>query len=165
MSPFYYWRNEMDTQVIWQQGLSFSGTADSGFKVPLGADLETGGANDGFRPMELMAVSLAGCTAMDVVSILKKKQQDVTAFEIQVHADRAEEHPKVFTHIIITYLVTGHNLDEKAVLRSIELSATKYCPAQAMLAKVVPIELIYEIFEGENSQQRELVKTGTCIPQ
>jgi putative redox protein len=154
----------MDAKVIWQQGLSFTGTADSNFDVPLGTDPEIGGANDGFRPLELMAVSLAGCTAMDVVSILKKKQQDVTAFEVQVHADRAGEHPKVFTHIIITYLVTGHKLDEKALLRSIELSATKYCPAQAMLARVVPIELIYKIFEGENSQQRDLVTTGTYNP-
>jgi putative redox protein len=155
----------MDAKVIWQQGLSFTGTADSNFEVPLGTDPEIGGANDGFRPLELMAVSLAGCTAMDVASILKKKQQDVTAFEVQVHADRAGEHPKVFTHIVITYLATGHKLDEKALLRSIELSATKYCPAQAMLARVVPIELIYKIFEGENSQKRDLVTTGTFIPQ
>jgi putative redox protein len=155
----------MDAKVTWKKGLSFTGTSNSNFEVPLGADPDIGGENDGFRPLELMAISLAGCTAMDVVSILKKKQQDLTAFEVQVHADRAGEHPKVFTHIVITYLVTGHNLDEKALLRSIELSATKYCPAQAMLAKVVPMELCYEIFKGENSQQRELVKTGTYIPQ
>jgi putative redox protein len=155
----------MDAKVTWQKSLSFTGTADSNFEVPLGTDPEIGGANDGFRPLELMAISLAGCTAMDVVSILMKKRQDVTAFEVQVHADQAEEHPKVFTHIVITYFVTGHNLDEKAILRSIELSATKYCPAQAMLDKVVPMDLCYEIFIGENSQQRELVKTGTYIPQ
>lgn len=155
----------MDAKVTWQQSLSFTGTADSNFTVPLGTDPEIGVANDGFRPLELMAISLAGCTAMDVVSILRKKQQEVTAFEVQVHADQAEEHPKVFTHIVITYLLTGHNLDEKAVLRSIELSVTKYCPAQAMLGKVMPMELCYEIFNGENSQQRELVKTGTYIPQ
>jgi putative redox protein len=155
----------MDAKVTWKQGLSFSGTADSKFELPLGTDPDVGGSNDGFRPIELMAVSLAGCTAMDVVSILKKKQQDLTAFEVQVHADRAVEHPKVFTHIVTTYLVTGHNIDEKAVLRSIELSATKYCPAQAMLDKVVPIELNYEIFEGENSQQRNMVKTGKFTPQ
>jgi putative redox protein len=155
----------MDAKVIWQQGLSFIGSADSNFEVPLGTDLEAGGADDGFRPLELMALSLAGCTAMDVVSILKKKQQDVTAFEVQTHADRADEHPKVFIHITITYLVTGHNLDEKAVLRAIELSTTKYCPAQAMLGKVVPTELHYKIFEGEDSQNRKLVKTGTTIPQ
>jgi putative redox protein len=154
----------MDAKVIWQNGLSFIGTADSNFEIPLGADLESGGANDGFRPLELMAVSLAGCTAMDVVSILGKKQQDVTAFEVKVHADREEQHPKVFNHIVITYLVTGHKVDEQAVRRAIELSTMKYCPAQAMLGKVVPMELCYEIFEGENFQQRDSVKTGVFIP-
>jgi len=154
----------MDAKVIWQQGLSFTGTSNSGFQVPLGAEKETGGANDGFPPLELMAVSLAGCTAMDVVSILKKKQQDVTAFEVKVHADRAEEHPKVFTHTIITYVITGHSLDELAVRRAIELSTTKYCPAQAMLGKVVPMELCYELFEGKSEGDRSLVKTGTHIP-
>jgi putative redox protein len=151
----------MDANVIWKQGLSFTGTSDSSFEIPLGADLETGGANDGFRPLELMAISLAGCTALDVISILKKKQQAVTAFEVKVHADRAQEHPKVFTHTLVTYLVTGHNVDELAVRRSIELSATKYCPAQAMLGKVVSMELCYEIFEGKGKEDRMLVKAGT----
>jgi putative redox protein len=154
----------MDAKVIWQQGLSFMGTADTGFEVPLGADQEAGGANDGFRPLELMAVSLAGCTAMDVVSILKKKQQDVSAFEVKVHAVQAQEYPKVFMHTVITYLITGHSLDETAVRRAIELSLTKYCPAQAMLGKVVPMELCYEIFEGKSAQKRTLVKTGTYTP-
>jgi len=153
----------MDAKVIWQQGMHFTGTATTGFEVPLGSE-EAGGANDGFRPLELMAVSLAGCTAMDVISILKKKQQAVTAFEVKVQADQAEEFPKVFTHTHITYLVTGHSLDEIALRRSIELSATKYCPAQAMLAKVVPMELRYEIYEGENTENHTLVKTGTYFP-
>jgi putative redox protein len=154
----------MDAKVIWQQDLSFSGTSDSGYDVPLGADLETGGVEDGFRPLELMAVSLAGCTAMDVVSILKKKQQDVTAFEVKVHADRAAEHPKVFIHATITYLVTGHHLEEPAIRRAIELSTTKYCPAQAMLGKVVPMEMVYEIFEGDNVVDRRQVTTGKYVP-
>ncbi len=151
----------MDAKVIWKQGLSFTGKSDSGFTVPLGADLQTGGADDGFRPLELMAVSLAGCTAADVVSILQKKQQDVTAFQVKVHADRAQEYPKVFTRAVITYLVTGHGLTETAVRRAIELSTTKYCPAQAMLANAVPMELYYEIFEGTNADDQRLVKSGT----
>ncbi|HTX92182.1 MAG TPA: OsmC family protein [Anaerolineales bacterium] len=140
----------MDAKAVWKQGLSFAGSADTGFEVPLGADPDVGGANDGFRPLELMAVSLAGCTAMDVVSILKKKQQDLTAFEVKVHADQAAEHPQSFTRATITYLVSGHNVDEAAVLRAIELSATKYCPAQAMLGKILPLELRYEIYEGDS---------------
>lgn len=155
----------MDAKVLWHQGLSFTGRANTGFDVPLGADPEVGGANDGFRPLELMAVSLAGCTAMDVVSVLKKKQQSVTAFEVNVHADQAVEFPKIFTHAVITYLVTGHNVDEAAVVRSIELSATKYCPAQAMLSKVVPMDLRYEIFEDEGGGRTKLVKQGIYQPQ
>ena len=154
----------MDAKVIWQQGLHFSATADSGFEVPLGAEAESGGAEDGFRPLELMAVSLAGCTAMDVISILKKKQQVVTAFEVKVQSDQAQVFPKVFTHSLITYQVTGHNVDEQAVRRSIELSATKYCPAQAMLSKVVPMELRYEIYEGDSPENRSQVKTGIYTP-
>jgi putative redox protein len=155
----------MNANVTWHQGLSFTGKADSGFELPLGAEPEVGGANDGFQPLELMAVSLAGCTAMDVISILKKKQQAVTAFEVKVLADRAEEHPKVFTHAVITYLVTGHSVDEAAVIRAIELSATKYCPAQAMLGKVIPIELVYEIFEAAGAGKTRLVKQGKYQPQ
>jgi putative redox protein len=150
----------MNAIVAWRHGQSFIGKADTGFEVPLGADPEVGGANDGFRPLELMAVSLAGCTAMDVISILTKKKQEVTAFEVKVHAKQAEEFPKVFTQAVITYLVTGHGVDEAAVLRAIELSATKYCPAQAMLGKVVPMDLVYEIYENEGSGKTRLVKQG-----
>lgn len=149
----------MNAKVTWSNGMSFTGTAETGFNLPLGADPGVGGANDGFRPLELMAVSLAGCTAMDVISIIRKKQQDVTAFEVQVSAEQQHEHPHVFTKAVITYLVTGHNIAEAAVTRAIELSATKYCPAQTMLAKVFPIELVYEIYEGKDGA-KELVKKG-----
>ena len=131
----------MDGKVIWKENMSFEGTADSGFKVPLGTVAELGGADDGFRPLELLIIGLAGCTAMDVISILKKKKQDVQNFEVLVHADRAEEHPKVFTHLVIEYVVSGNNLDRAAVERAVELSETKYCSAQAMFKKVAPIDL------------------------
>lgn len=150
----------MDAEVIWDHGLTFTGTADSGFKVGLGAEPEVGGDNDGFRPMELMAISLAGCTAMDVISILKKKRQDVTAFDVKVHTERAPKHPKVFTSAVIEYFVTGHQVDEAAVVRSIELSATRYCPAQGMLDKIIPIELKYEIYEDEGDGKRRLIAKG-----
>jgi putative redox protein len=130
----------MEAKVTWKGRLSFTGTAETGFSLLLGTEPSLGGDNDGFRPLELMALSLAGCTAMDVISLLQKKRQDVTAFEVRVHAERAEEHPRVFTHVTVEYLVTGHNVDPVSVNRSIELSATKYCPAQAMLSKAVEIE-------------------------
>lgn len=148
----------MDAKVSWSAGMSFTGTANTGFTVPLGADPSVGGANDGFRPLELMAVSLAGCTAMDVISILRKKQQQVAEFEVRVHADQRSDHPHVFTGAVISYLVSGTNLDEAALLRAIELSATRYCPAQAMLSGVFPIRMDYEIFEGAGESKRLIVK-------
>jgi putative redox protein len=153
----------MDAKVTWKSGMSFDGSANTGFSVPLGTDPSLGGANDGFRPLELMAVSLAGCTSMDVISILSKKRQDVTAFEVQVHAEQQGEHPHVFTQAVITYLVTGHGVDEAAVARAIELSATKYCPAQSMLAKAFPMTLNYEIYE-ENAGAKQLEKKGSWVP-
>jgi len=131
----------MDANVTWNSGMSFSGTSDSGFSVPLGASPAVGGNNDGFRPMELIALGIAGCTAMDVISILQKKRQEITSFEVRVHADRAEEHPKVFTHLTIEYVIGGNNLSKEAVERAVELSETKYCPAQAMFKDIAPMEL------------------------
>lgn len=154
----------MNAKVIWSQGMSFTGTADTGFNVPLGAEPGVGGADDGFRPIELLAVGLAGCTAMDVISILRKKQQVVTGFEVRVQAQRADEHPKVITQAKIIYDVRGHNVDETALLRAIELSAVKYCPAHAMLSKAFPMELVYEIYEDKGDGEQELVKQGQWTP-
>ena len=137
----------MKAKVDWHGKLSFTGSADTGFEVPLGANPKVGGDNDGFRPLELMAVSLAGCTAMDVISILQKKRQQITDFRVEVDADRTDEHPKVFTEAVVEYHVTGKDVDEKAVVRAIELSATRYCPAQSMLAKVFPMALKYFIYD------------------
>lgn len=154
----------MDAKVNWKGGLSFNGTADSGFTLPLGASPVVGGADDGFRPMELMAISLAGCTGMDVISILQKKREQVTRFDVQVHAERTEKHPKVFTSVAVDFHVSGHNISEDALLRSIELSAEIYCPAQGMLKQVVPIEIKYYIYEERGDGERSLVKSGTYEP-
>jgi putative redox protein len=150
----------MEAKVIWNGKLAFQGGAESGFNLPLDGEAGGGGEGNGFRPMELIAVGLAGCTAMDVISILTKKRQDVTGFEVQVHADRAETHPKVFTHAVIEYFVTGYAVDEAAVVRSIELSAMAYCPAQAMLSQVMPIEMNYHIYEDQGDGKRALLKSG-----
>jgi len=139
----------METKVTWNKKLSFTGTAEKNFTVPLDAERSVGGEDRGFEPMELIAIGLAGCTAMDTISILQKKRQDVTAFEVQVHAERADEFPKVFTNITIEYIVEGNNVDPAAVERSIELSETKYCPAQAMLSKACNIEHKYSIKDAK----------------
>ncbi len=154
----------MNATVRWKGNLSFKGTADTGFEVPLGAEPAVGGDDDGFRPMELMALSLASCTAMDVISILQKKRQDVTDYSVEVDTQRAEEHPKVFTAAKITYHVTGRDIKEEAVVRSIELSATRYCPAQGMLAEVIPIRLVYHIYEDQGDGQKNHVLGGEYIP-
>jgi putative redox protein len=155
----------MNARVLWHGGLSFTGTADTGFEIPLGAEPEVGGANDGFRPMELMALSLAGCTAMDVISILRKKRQDLTAFQVSVAVERAEEHPKVFTAAVVEYEITGRRIQEAAVRRSVELSAQRYCPAQGMLARLIPIRLGYRIYEGASAEDRELTVQNRWRPE
>jgi putative redox protein len=133
--------------ATWRGDMHFTATTDTGFVLTLDADPSVGGQEMGFRPLELMLVSLAGCTGMDVISILKKKRQEVTGFEVRVTADQATEFPKVYTDIEITYVVRGHNIDPKAVERSIELSQNKYCPASAMLSKAATIRTRYEIVE------------------
>ena len=150
----------MKAKVNWHGKLSLTGSADSGFEIPLGANPKVGGDNDGFRPLELMAVSLAGCTAMDVISILQKKRQEITDFRVEVDAEQAGEHPKVFTGALIEYHVSGKDVGEKAMVRAMDLSATRYCPAQSMLAKVFPMTLKYYIY----SEDGNLVTSGIYKP-
>jgi len=136
----------MQVALNWKEGLSFAGHAPaSGYSLDISTDAEVGGAEDGFRPMELMALGLAGCTGIDVISILQKKRQEVSAFEVRVNTERAAEHPRVWTRVLIEYIVTGKNIDPAAVERAIQLSKEKYCAAQNMLKKAVSIETRYEI--------------------
>lgn len=129
----------MESKVVWKGGMAFTGGTDSGFLIPLDAHEKAGGHKMGFQPLQLFAIGLVGCTGMDVISILTKKRQEVTAFEVSAQIERADEHPRVFTKIIIEYKVTGRNIDREAVERAVELSETRYCPAQAMLEKAAEI--------------------------
>ena len=106
-----------------------------------------GGENDGFRPTELVLVGLAGCTAMDVISILAKKKQDVTAFEVKAHGERASEDPKRFTSFLVEYVISGKGIDPAAVQRAVELSETKYCSVMATLRFAGPVERKITILE------------------
>ncbi len=139
----------MEAIVVWKGRMSFDGSAASGFTVPLGTSAAAGGDGDGFSPMELLLVGLAGCTAMDVVSILEKKRQAVTNLEVRVQAERAQDHPRVFTNIVLEYVVNGHQVERAAVERSVELSATKYCSAAAMLGAVAKIDHKITVLEAE----------------
>jgi putative redox protein len=94
---------------------------------------------------------------MDVISILRKKRQNVTSFDVQLDADQTDTQPHVFTHIMIRYIIRGHNVRPAAVERAIELSVTKYCPAQAMLEKAVTIEHSYEIIEETAGVENEQI--------
>lgn len=123
----------MEAKVTWKEDLTFIGTADSGFNIQIDTKKTAGGNDSGLTPMELLAIGVAGCTAMDVISILTKKRQDVTQFEVQVHAQRADEYPKKFTAMNIEYVVTGKEVDPEALARAVELSEEKYCSAIASL--------------------------------
>ena len=135
----------MKATVNLEHGMTFTATADSGFPITLGTEIAVGGNDDGARPMELILMGLGGCTGMDVISILRKKRQEVTRFEVQLSAERADQHPKVFTKINVHYVIAGQNVTAEAVERAIELSATRYCPANAMLSATMPVTHTYEI--------------------
>ena len=139
------------TKVIWRGDMHFKAESPSGYTLTLDASEQVGGQGMGFRPMELLLIGLAGCTAMDVISILKKKRQDVTGFEVHVRAERADTHPRIYTDIHVEYIVRGREIKPEAVARAIELSETKYCSAQAMLGKSAHITHSYRIEppEGE----------------
>jgi putative redox protein len=123
------------------------GEADSGHGVVIDGAPEIGGRNLGVRPMEMVLIGLGGCTAMDVLSILKKQRQQVTDFTIELEAQRREEPPKVFTEIHLRYIIKGRDLKDIHVKRAVELSAEKYCSVSAMLEKTAKITHDYEIIE------------------
>lgn len=134
-------------------GLRLVGEANDGPAIVLDSKKPMFGSHSGPTPMELILLGLAGCTGMDVMSILSKQRQPVTGFQIKVTGERAEAHPKVYTQIHVEYVVYGEGVDEKAVARAIELSETKYCSASAMLAKTAEITNEYRILEDELTPQ------------
>ncbi|HZC07001.1 MAG TPA: OsmC family protein [Ktedonobacterales bacterium] len=130
-------------------GMEFAAEAGSGHHLTLDA-AEHGGGNDrGFRPMELLLVGLAGCTAMDVIGILRKKRQHVTSYETHVTGERADDHPMVYTDVTVEHIITGHGVDPEAVARAIELSETKYCGAGATISKTAKLKHTFRVIEAE----------------
>lgn len=137
----------MKARVKWVEDITFVGEADSGHAVVMDAAVENGGNNRGMRPMEMLLMGMGGCTAFDVLLILKKARQPVTDCEVLVDAERATDHPKVFTRIRVHYRIRGKGLAETHVKRAVDLSAQKYCAASAMLGKTAEISHDYEILE------------------
>jgi putative redox protein len=137
----------MTSDVKWSGGMTFEGLTGSGHTLRMDAASTASGQNQGARPMELLLTGLGGCTGMDVISMLMKMRQEVTGYEVAVSAERQPEHPKVFTAIVVEHIVRGRHLSEDAVRKAIRLSATKYCPASAMLGKAAKVEHRYSIVE------------------
>ena len=138
----------MRARVKWVQDATFIGESGSGHAVVMDGPPDHGGRNLGVRPMEMLLLGMGGCTAFDVVHILKKSRQAVTDVVTEIEAERADEEPKVFTKIHVHFIVTGSDLDDKRVGRAVSLSADKYCSASIMLGKTAEISHDYEIREA-----------------
>ena len=130
----------MKAKITWLNGRAFVAESGSGHAVVIDGAPESGGRNIGVRPMEMMLMGLGGCSAFDVVMILEKSREKVTACEVSLEAERASEDPKVFTKVKLIYTLQGENLKPAAVERAIKLSSEKYCSASKMFEKTAIIE-------------------------
>ncbi|MEP7062736.1 MAG: OsmC family protein [Betaproteobacteria bacterium] len=139
----------MKTRISWQEGVRFIGQSGSGHRVTIDGAPEQGGRNEGMRPMEMLLMGAAACSAFDVVLILRKARQAVVDCVVDADAERADVDPKVFTRIAFTFTVTGRNLDRRAVERAVALSKEKYCSATIMLAKTAVIETTIVLIDAD----------------
>ncbi|MHB1515761.1 MAG: OsmC family protein [Acidiferrobacteraceae bacterium] len=139
----------MKATVRWVDGMQFSGVSETGHEVVMDGAPEYGGHDQGPRPMELVLLGMGGCTAFDIVHILKKGRQPVEGCEAVLEAERAPEDPKVFTRIHVHFAIRGHGLNPDQVARAISLSSEKYCSASIMLGKTARITHDFEIIEAE----------------
>ena len=137
----------MNISVNWVDGLLMVGKSDSGHTITMDGPPESGGENLGVRPMEMLLLGVAGCTMIDIVTTLKKMRQDLSHLETKINAERATDHPKVFTDIHIQFILKGQNLDEKKVDKAITLSAEKFCSASIMLGETATITHDFEVIE------------------
>jgi len=137
----------MQSRIKWVENVSFLAQSESGHSVLMDGAPAAGGKNLGPRPMEMVLMGTGGCTAFDVVTILKKGRADIVDVEVNLQAERAETDPKVFTRIHMHFIVKGRQLKEEQVRRAIELSADKYCSASIMLKQTVEITHDFEIVE------------------
>ncbi len=137
----------MKARVKWVEDATFIGESGSGHAVIMDGPPENGGRNLGVRPMEMLLLGMGGCTAFDVVHILRKARQPVEDCFVELEAERSEQVPKVFTAIHVHFVVSGKGLSDKQVQRAVELSAEKYCSASIMLGKAAKITHDYEVRE------------------
>ena len=137
----------MKTTVRWVNDMTMVGESASGHAIVMDGPKEAGGNNLGIRPMEMLLLGMGGCTTIDVLSMLKKMREEVRDCRAEISAERADDHPKVFTKIHIHFVVEGVDLDEKKVGKAIGLSADKYCSASIMLGKTATVTHDFEIHE------------------
>jgi len=137
-------KNKRSASVVWRERMTFDARSQSGHLLTLDTTPAGGGDDRGASPMELVLVALAGCTAMDVVSILQKKREPLVGLEVTVEAARADRLPHIYTDIELVYHVRG-NVRPQAVAQAIELSETKYCSVGAMLGQSARITTRFEI--------------------
>jgi putative redox protein len=135
----------MKARVKWVEDATFVGESGSGHAVVMDGPPDSGGRNLGIRPMEMLLIGMGGCTAFDVVLILRKARQPVTDCVVEIEAERAETVPMVFTRIHVHFIVTGDGLSDRQVARAVQLSAEKYCSASIMLGKAAEITHDYEV--------------------
>jgi putative redox protein len=139
---------EHTAQAVLVGPMRFDAESGSGNRIVMDVGEQDGGQNAGPSPMELLLVALAGCTGMDVISILRKKRQDVTDYTISVRGVRREEYPQTFTAITVEHTVTGRSINPDAVQRAIELSETKYCSVGATLGMTATITHTFRVEEA-----------------
>ena len=139
----------MEIELKWIDGVHFEAADENGHRVPMDGPPEAGGQNLGTRPMQLILMGLAGCTAYDVIEILRKGRQQVEGLEVCLRGSRALDVPAVFEAIDIHFILRGKGLNPQGVDRAVSLSAEKYCSASIMLARAgVQISHSYEIFDA-----------------
>lgn len=140
-------------RAVYRGGMRFDITGNSGHSLVVDVSEDEGGENAGFSPIELLLLGLAGCTGMDVISILKKKRQDVTGYEVNVSGTRRADHPMTYEQITVEHVVTGHHIDPAAVTRAIELSSSKYCGVSNTLNKTATLVETYRIVEAGETME------------
>lgn len=141
----------MKVEVKMADGLTLIAKGESGHWIVMDGTEEFGGNEAATKPMELFLISLAGCTAMDVISLLKKMRVDFHDLRIKVEAERKDEHPKIFTSINLEYIIYGNDLNKDKIETAIEKSQGKYCSASIMLKEIVPIKYTYKVIPVDSN--------------
>jgi len=135
----------MKTRVKWLDHMTFVGESASGHSVVMDGPEAAGGRNLGIRPMEMLLLGMGGCSAFDVVSMLKKGRQNISSCEVEIEAERADTEPKVFTKIHMHFVIKGRDISDAKVKKAVSLSADKYCSASIMLGKTADVTHDYVI--------------------